>query len=212
MSATPAAQTIPAGSRRERILEAAILEFAERGFEGATWRGVADRAGVAQGLIRFYFDDKEGLWRAAFRLATERRLHGMPPPAALPGQGAPDPVVVAEWARAFAVHVARHPQQARMVVREGAVGSERMAWAAEVSLREGQEAFLEGVEVLKSHGWFEGLAPAQVLYLLVGAAQYVFLIPGEVAALMGEDATSDAYIQRHADAVVRLFMAHAPSG
>ena len=191
-------------------MEAAIFEFAERGFEGATWRGVADRAGVAQGLIRFYFDDKEGLWRAAFRLAAERRMGGMPPPAALPGQGAPDPDIVAAWAHAFAVHVARHPDQARMIVREGAVGSERMAWAAEETLRTSHAEFLEGVEVLKSHGWFEGLTARHVLYLLVGAAQYVFLVPGEVAAVTGEDATSDAYIGAHADAVVRLFMAHAP--
>ena len=212
MSAAPAHPVVPAGSRRERILEAAILEFAERGFEGATWRGVAERAGVAQGLIRFYFDDKEGLWRAAFRLAAARRLDGMPPPAALPGQGPPDPDVVAAWAHAFAVHVARHPDQARMIVREGATGSERMAWAAEEALREGQAEFLEGVEVLKSHGWFEGISAQHVLYLLVGAAQYVFLVPGEVAEVTGEDAGAEAYIDAHADAVVRLFMAHAPRG
>ena len=202
--------TIPAGSRRERILEAAISEFAERGFEGATWRAIAARAGVTQGLIRFYFDDKEGLWRAAFRQAHERRMDGMPPPVALPGAGEPSGAAVADWARAFTVHLARHPEQARMLVREGQLGSERMAWAAEESLRQAHAEFLEGVEVLRSHGWFEGLSPRHVLYLLVGAAQYVFLVPGEVAQVSGEDATSDAYVDAHAEAVVRLFMAHAP--
>ena len=202
---------LPAGARRERILEAAITEFAERGFEGTTWRAVAERAGVTQGLIRFYFDDKEGLWRAAFRRAHERRLDGMPPPAALPGQGAPDREAVAAWAHAYAVHVARFPQEARMLVREGEMGSERMVWAADEVLRAAQGEFLEGVEVLQSHGWFAGFAPLQVLYLLAGAAQYVFLVPGEVAAVAGDDPTTDAYVHAHADAVVRLFMAHAPA-
>ena len=202
----------PPASKRDRILDAAIVEFAEHGFGGATWRAVADRAGVTQGLIRFHFEDKEGLWRAAFRRAHERRVDGMPPPAALPGEGPPDPALVAAWARAFTVHLAQHPDQARMLVQEGAAGSERMAWAAEETLRDAHDDFLEGVEVLQRHGWFAGFAPREVLYLLVGAAQYVFLVPAEVEAMTGEDARSRAYADRHAEAVVRLFMAHAPQG
>lgn len=204
------AAAVPAASRRERILEAAIREFAARGFDGATWRRIADLAGVNQGLIRFYFDDKEGLWRAAFRHAHERRVAGMPPAVALSGDPSTDEERVAGWLRAYVRHVAMHPQEARMLVQEGASANERMSWAAEEALTTAHEEFLAGVGVLQEAGWFEGFAARDLLYLMSGAGQYVYLVPGEVQAVAGYDPLSEEALSRHAEAVVRLFLAHAP--
>jgi AcrR family transcriptional regulator len=50
---------------RERILAAALQVFAERGFDGARTREIAERAGANLGLIKYYFDSKEQLWKAA---------------------------------------------------------------------------------------------------------------------------------------------------
>src|SRR6266508_4956748 len=49
---------------RERILEAALTEFGEHGFAGARISAIAERAGVNQQLISYYFDGKAGLYRA----------------------------------------------------------------------------------------------------------------------------------------------------
>jgi TetR/AcrR family transcriptional regulator len=49
---------------RERILDAALVEFGEHGFAGARIGAIARRAGVNQQLISYYFDGKEGLYRA----------------------------------------------------------------------------------------------------------------------------------------------------
>jgi TetR/AcrR family transcriptional regulator len=49
---------------RERILDAAAVEFGEYGFAGARISAIAARAGVNQQLISYYFDGKEGLYRA----------------------------------------------------------------------------------------------------------------------------------------------------
>lgn len=49
---------------RERILDAAVVEFSEHGFSGARISAIAARAGVNQQLISYYFDGKEGLYRA----------------------------------------------------------------------------------------------------------------------------------------------------
>ena len=49
---------------RERILEAAMTEFGEHGYAGARIGAIARRAGVNQQLISYYFDGKEGLYRA----------------------------------------------------------------------------------------------------------------------------------------------------
>ncbi|MEV4254446.1 helix-turn-helix domain-containing protein [Spirillospora sp. NPDC049652] len=46
---------------RRRILGAALELFAEHGYEGATVARIAARAGVARGLVPYYFGTKEAL-------------------------------------------------------------------------------------------------------------------------------------------------------
>ena len=55
---------------RERILEAAFEEFADRGFEGSSTRSVAAKAGVQHPLVTYHFKNKEGLWRAVITTAS----------------------------------------------------------------------------------------------------------------------------------------------
>lgn len=47
--------------RQNALLEAANAVFAERGFDAATTREIAERAGCAEGLIHRYFAGKRGL-------------------------------------------------------------------------------------------------------------------------------------------------------
>ena len=62
-------------ARREQIIDAATRVFAEKGFRRATTREVARAAGVSEGTIYNYFEDKDALLLAILdRLnATERR-------------------------------------------------------------------------------------------------------------------------------------------
>jgi len=48
---------------RERILQAAAVEFGEHGYAGARISAIAKRASVNQQLISYYFDGKAGLYR-----------------------------------------------------------------------------------------------------------------------------------------------------
>jgi TetR/AcrR family transcriptional regulator, regulator of cefoperazone and chloramphenicol sensitivity len=49
---------------RHRIIEAAIELFGEHGFEGASTRDIAARAGVNAPALQYYFENKEGVYRA----------------------------------------------------------------------------------------------------------------------------------------------------
>jgi AcrR family transcriptional regulator len=49
---------------RVRLLEAGLDEFGQHGFEAATTRRIAQRAGVNVALIPYYFEGKEGLYGA----------------------------------------------------------------------------------------------------------------------------------------------------
>ncbi|HEX6262342.1 MAG TPA: TetR family transcriptional regulator [Actinomycetota bacterium] len=53
---------------REAIVEAARRAFAEHGYEGATIRGIAARAGVDPALVYHFHGSKEELFAAAMRL------------------------------------------------------------------------------------------------------------------------------------------------
>src|SRR3954449_9966079 len=50
---------------RGAILDAAIAEFAKRGFEGASIRAIADRLALQHPLITYHYRSKDILWQAA---------------------------------------------------------------------------------------------------------------------------------------------------
>jgi TetR/AcrR family transcriptional regulator len=55
------------GEVRKKILDSATELFAERGFEGASIREIADKAGVTLPNIYYYYKDKQGLYQAALK-------------------------------------------------------------------------------------------------------------------------------------------------
>src|ERR1019366_2809087 len=67
---SPARKVSRAGSRgrpeesRQAILKAALAEFAAQGIAGARTDTIAESAGVNKALLYYYFEDKEGLYRA----------------------------------------------------------------------------------------------------------------------------------------------------
>jgi TetR/AcrR family transcriptional regulator len=51
---------------RDKIKQAAMAVFVERGFDGARMQEIADRAGANKAMIYYYFDSKEVLFSAIF--------------------------------------------------------------------------------------------------------------------------------------------------
>src|ERR1019366_3455702 len=58
---------------RERILSAALKEFAANGFAGARVDAIARRAAINKRMLYHYFGDKEGLFRAVLRRKIAER-------------------------------------------------------------------------------------------------------------------------------------------
>ncbi|OEJ60149.1 TetR family transcriptional regulator [Streptomyces agglomeratus] len=56
---------------RERILQAARDEFAERGYDKASMRGIAKAAGVDAALVHHYFGTKDDVFAAAIEVSFE---------------------------------------------------------------------------------------------------------------------------------------------
>ena len=64
---------------RRRILDAALEVFAAEGYEGASTRLLAERAGVNLPAIQYYFGSKEGLYRAVIDSIIEHTEAEMAP-------------------------------------------------------------------------------------------------------------------------------------
>lgn len=60
--------------RQSRILEAALGLLSRHGISGVNMRAVAREAGVALGLVNYYYEDKSSLIRAALHRMDERDL------------------------------------------------------------------------------------------------------------------------------------------
>ncbi|HZG89632.1 MAG TPA: TetR family transcriptional regulator [Pseudonocardia sp.] len=62
----------PAGAdTRAQLLDAARTEFAARGYEGATVRAIADRAGVDAAMVNHWFGGKEALFTASIYIPVD---------------------------------------------------------------------------------------------------------------------------------------------
>jgi AcrR family transcriptional regulator len=72
------------GATKQALLAAGVQVFAERGYDAATTREVAQAAGVNEQLIQRYFGGKGGLLLAIIERfgEEERRSCAMPPPCA----------------------------------------------------------------------------------------------------------------------------------
>src|ERR1700687_4190010 len=115
---------------RERILAAALAVFAERGFDGARTREIAERAGANLGLIKYYFNDKEKLWKAAVAQAFAELQAGLTS-GAPPGSGDDAFVWLEQVVRQCVRFVARHPEFMRLMNDEAKRDSKRMRWLAD---------------------------------------------------------------------------------
>jgi TetR/AcrR family transcriptional regulator len=73
MSQEPARDTfwhLPA-DKQERVLSAALAEFADQGYHQASLNRLVARAGIAKGSLYQYFPNKEGIFRHVFQLALK---------------------------------------------------------------------------------------------------------------------------------------------
>ena len=99
------------GTRR-RLRDAALVEFAARGFDGTTVGTIAARAGVNKERLYSYFGDKKALWELVLATELERLAAGVH----LTGVGLDD---IGEFAGATFDYHAAHPELGRLLQWEG---------------------------------------------------------------------------------------------
>jgi AcrR family transcriptional regulator len=96
-----------AAATRQRILDAALVEFAENGLAGARVDEIAARSGVNKRMIYVHFGSKEELWIAVLEhaLGAKRAKE-----CALALEHLPPPEAVARLVRFHLRYAAAHPE------------------------------------------------------------------------------------------------------
>jgi AcrR family transcriptional regulator len=188
---------------RERILAAALEVFAEQGFDGARTREIAERADANLGLIKYYFDGKEQLWKAAVTRAFAE-LQGD-----FTGELQPDAeddslAWLDRALRQFVRFVARHPEFMRLMNDEAKRDGPRMRWLADRFVRPMSEAVTAHLERAQSEGLIAPMSPVSLRYIVLGAAGLVFSQAAECKYVTGVDPTDAEFAERHADALMDL--------
>jgi TetR/AcrR family transcriptional regulator len=164
---------------KQRILAAAIDEFARKGFAGARVADIATMAGVNQQLISYYFGGKEGL---AHAIGQQWRSYE-------PGITT-DEASLAEQVRAYGAAIARDPQllqAAKLLAWEGLEHERTNQNEAEQDERTARlKGEVEGISARQSTGEIEEtLDPAALLVILMSAGAAPAVYPQMLQSLYG---------------------------
>ena len=187
---------------RERILDGALGAFAEKGFDGATTRDIARRAGVPLGLLQYYFGGKLKLWQAAVDRAFAEIHVGVDP--GTPPDDADDSRIerVRAGIRAHVRFVGRNPAFARLMHDEGKRRGPRMRWIVDRHVKPMFAQLIPMIRFLQRSGRLpDAIDPLHFAYGLIGAIDTVFHQAEECRRVTGADPSDPAFIESHAQAV-----------
>lgn len=203
LTARPASTRRSADDTRERIVAAALGLFAERSFEGATMRHIAERAGVTQPLVSYHFRSKDELWHVAIdglfahlRAVLGNRTTGL--------RGVDDLTTAKLIVHEFITFSAANPELHRIITQECKAEGSRLDWLVETHIRPLYDATTEMLQRLVDAGHIVPIPVAHLYYILTGAGATMFVLAPECQQLAGIDPFDPKVIEQHADAVITL--------
>jgi AcrR family transcriptional regulator len=188
---------------RASLLDAAIHEFAAHGFDGASTRAIATRAGVHQPQINYHFESKLDLWRAAVALLFEElEVESTARMKGVRGQRATLEAAVS----AFVHHAARRPELNRIMVHESGAPSERLDWLVTTYVQARFDAVRALWEPLRRRRETIDVDSVTAFYLMLGGGTLLYTNSPEARLISGVEPTDPARIEVHAAALVAMLI------
>jgi len=186
---------------RERILEAALKEFAAQGFAGARVDTIARRAQINKRMLYHYFGDKRGLFREVLRRKLAQR-------AAWLASAPEDPIEsLPHWFRL----ACRDTEWVRLLEWEALQRGEREV-IDENHRRDSVVKALERLERRQAKGLLpKAWDPGQLLLSMMGITTYPFAFP-QMARLVTGLSVSDPKFQAQRERFLKQFAAALKPG
>jgi AcrR family transcriptional regulator len=196
---------------KNKILSAALSEFASTGFDGVSTRAIAKKAEVNHTLISHHFGSKEALWKATAKLCFEiYSEHNFEKRRNMQDAEAPTLIrVLLKEIRVllkdFIRFCANYPYIHHFLIQANQGDSERLDWFVENYLR---TIYDEELDIIRRAQKL-GLAPQgdsmHIRYLLLGAATSIYTFAPQFTRLSGSDPFSDEFIEQHVNYILSLF-------
>ncbi|MFD1722357.1 TetR family transcriptional regulator [Amnibacterium endophyticum] len=179
---------------RRRLRDAALTEFAARGFDGTTVGAIAARAGVNKERLYSYFGDKKALWD----LVLAEELERLAASVRLTGAGLDD---IGAFAGATFDYHAAHPELARLLQWEGLQdGPPADAAGRTAHYRDKVERFSEAQQT----GLLDATLDAgHLVFALIALAAWWQTVPQLAGMITGTVADDPAERERRRAFVVR---------
>ena len=190
---------------RDRLIEAALSEFAAHGFDGASTRKIAKCVGAHQPQINYHFDSKEDLWKASLTHLFSLLANEL---AGTDSAGDSDEDMaraLADQVRHLVDFAARYPELNRIMVHESTSPGPRLEWLVENFVGPYHSGLRPLWKRLVKAGIVAPIDPALIHHVLLGAISLVFVNAHELKLLQGIDATEHKWIKRHADGLIATF-------
>jgi TetR/AcrR family transcriptional regulator len=189
---------------RQRIIDAAVEVFAERGYKAGTQREVANRASLSQGLVTYHFPSKEALWEAAIdQLFASFEKVGLERLANI-NVGSTEEIgrqLIIEYVRV----AAQHTNLFRMLVDDAHTGEARLA-VIDKHLRLIYSVFSQYGAVL---GLDKELIP-HAFFAFAGAASFIFMTAHEFERVSGANPLTPSAIARHGAFLAQTLIPNKP--
>jgi TetR/AcrR family transcriptional regulator len=163
---SPRRSTVVAEETRELILQAAEIEFANRGFARARLEDIAEPVGITRAAIIYHFGDKQALYAAVLE-ATFKAL-AVRIRAALEAD-APHAERVERLIGAWVDYAAERPTLARLFIREVANSQQELAPELRELVDPMFSLVTEGIEKGQEAGAFRKIDPSLIVSILAGA-------------------------------------------
>lgn len=188
---------------RDQILEAALAEFADKGFQEASLASIARHVGVTAPLVLYHFGSKANLWREALEVFCAN-LGAAVDQAIVEGRGLDGREGLRRLVRGLVLFFSTHRAAYRLLREEGAADSGGGEWFASRSLR----PVVEKIEAAWQRAVDEGsVRPAPfgtTLFMILGAASCYLESRSLASRLFGAVDEGGDWTSDYADQVVRL--------
>lgn len=189
---------------RARIIACATQAFVESGFEGATTRAIAERAGIRHALVIHHFENKNSLWQSVMRdvlssveAAFAERM------AALDDI---DDVTKLRLIQADFIRIAaERPELHWLISDQAGKSNERLDWLVENFIQDDANLFIKLIRAAQAAGRYVEGEPYHLHYLFLGAAARIFMLSGEVERVLGRSPFDPAFVEEHIETCQRLF-------
>lgn len=138
-------------SKKERILNAALAEFARNGYRKASTNEIVKEAGISKGILFHYFKDKLNLYRYLYDYAIQTLMDDLY--GKLTSDSSDFIERIMEITRAKGQMVLKHPELFRFIetayLDDADEARSYMDGRTAVLLKEGQEKMLRGIDMSK---------------------------------------------------------------